>query len=281
MSAERVHLTDSEKLELARGAVDHGHSVDHLEECELCAAEVERLSAEEEARLYAQKSDATPDTPPEWFRQAGIAAWDEVRPARTEVPGTEARHSGKWTIPPSRYRWGTGPIVAVGMSSAVAIAASVAFFVRSPDEDGPRAREKAGGVSAELFCAEKGGKPVALGASGATCPPGAELVVNAVSAPDNRLPFLTVVACQGDRCESVSRARFDGSSELTAAGPLMGPAGRVEVILIWSDRELSDEFLAESAKARKTKAGVPSLSLPSSWAQVGFVVKASDDASSP
>jgi hypothetical protein len=144
------------------------------------------------------------------------------------------------------------------------------------DPTGDRAIERAGGVSAELLCAEPGRPADELGATDPTCPRGARLVVRAVPAPDNRLPFLTVVACEGDRCESVSRAKFDGSPELTAAGPLMGTSERVDVILIWSDRELSDEFLTESAKSRKKDASVPSLALPSSWGQVGFAVHTVD-----
>lgn len=288
MSDARAHLTDGEKRELAHGLVEHGPTVAHLDECEACAADVERLCVDEEDAVYARAAALGDSTSPEWLREAGDAALEELRGEPIADP--EARRvSGKWTIPlssrgadsnvrrePSRARFRAGPILAVGATSAVAIAASIALLVRPSDGGDPGARERSGGVSAELYCAQPGSSPRPLGAVNARCPAGAELVVKATPAPKRRLPFLTVVGCSGNRCEIASQARFEGDGDLTVAGPLVEPGERVEVIVIGSDSEPSDASILEAAKNRVLRASVPVLALPGSWGQVGFVVEASD-----
>jgi hypothetical protein len=177
--------------------------------------------------------------------------------------------------------------------AAAGLAAAAGFIVflragadRLTEGREQRLHEKGAGVSADLFCVVEPDRTVPLTGSQASCPEGAQVVARAAAALGNRLPYLTIVACDdGFSCRVASRSRFDGNPEVVAPGPRMKPGERLRIFAVWSDKEIADEVLDQAAHRAQTEQkstlDTSTLQWVSSWPQMAFSVRSLPDASSP
>jgi hypothetical protein len=254
---------------------DRARVFEHLEHCPRCAAEVEGYLELDDANAEWSKADAHA------FVSFGDRLADNPPNVLPIWPAISARADNKadgvGAAAPSRSGSSRrGVYIQGGIALIVAAAAFPA--IRTPSER-PQAMvsERAGGVSADLFCSEPGQGLKTLGPSETACSPQGQLVVKAHPA-DGRLERVTVVGCaEAYRCRIASESSFTHSAALVLAGPSVQAGEKLRLFVIWSEADISDEELDHAAAAAREQGGglFESTTLPglSSW-QVVFDVHA-------
>jgi hypothetical protein len=287
------HLGENEKAAIASGLVEDGETVDHVEGCPECAAAIERLRDLEEDRLLAGISG---DAPSEWFRVAAAETGKELEAFSSAV---EPRSSGSYSVPPKAIGAATSVVdpkriatsgvvgsvvrfrpVAMVVGSVAALAAAYLLVPRPPANPDPSLNERTGGVNATLHCSARP-EVAALGHSD-WCPVGADLGIRASPVPNERLSAVTVVSCKPDgACDIVASSRVDGTAGAVLIGPRMSSDAPLRIVVVWSERAFTKEFLMTATQGLLASGEVPRLSLPEEWSQDGFVVRVEDDAGRP
>jgi hypothetical protein len=197
-----------------------------------------------------------------------VAADGEVRSAAAR----SANIPGGWG---ARIRW----VWAGGGLAVAAVCAAFVLYPANPFRRESELHERAGGVSAELYCVKSPENLTPLTASESFCPPDAQVVARAIAAPRNSLPHLTIVTCDEEfRCQLLSGSSFDGKADLVAAGPRMKDGERLRLFAIWSREPLSQGMLQRAAaKAQalgKSAMDFDALPLVPSCPQMAFTVHA-------